>query len=307
MQFTHRHADGGFYKFEEPQSGKHPETGEWVEGVAYRGDDGGLRWTDNQRWADRFEELPPSRFQDQQTVEVKDEEGVIVASFTFHIEEASDVRHMLVRAAEHKGGKSDDHHWMKMVLLAQADMVSKGLHIREHDFPDLIGDVAAFHAKFGQEYTGKPRILPEDLHDFRVKFHEEETHEYRDEYPKLRGAVVEKDRRDILHSLETQLDSLCDAVWVVLGTADLQFGRRIFYAAWRRVVEANMAKVKVEVKDDGDRNCAETGRAAKYDIGKPAGWLPPDHSDLLGDNAIFDELFGPVPEAIEHVPTAQEV
>ena len=181
---------------------------------------------------------------------------------------------------------------MKTVLRAQADMVTKGLHVRDHDFPDLLGDVNAFHAKYGQEYTGKPRALPHDLFDFRVKFHDEETNEYRDEQINLLDAIQRKDRRDILNSLELQLDALCDAVWVLLGTADLQFGRKAFFEAWRRVVKANMAKVRVEVAEDGTRNSEETGRAPKYDIGKPPGWTAPDHRDLISDNAIFDEVFG---------------
>jgi predicted HAD superfamily Cof-like phosphohydrolase len=242
-----------------------------------------------------------------ETVEVLNLEDEVVVRYTFSVEEAGDVRQMLVSAAGVRGKTPDhDDHWMKMVLLAQADMVTKGLHIRDHDFPDLLGDVNAFHAKFGQEYTGKPRMLPADLHDFRVKFHDEETHEYRDEYPKLVDAVERKDRRDILNTLELQLDALCDAIWVVLGTADLQFGRKVFFEAWKRVVAANMAKVRVEVKDDGERNCAETGRAAKFDIGKPAGWVAPDHRDLVQDNAIFDELFGEPPEEAEFNGTAQK-
>jgi predicted HAD superfamily Cof-like phosphohydrolase len=230
-------------------------------------------------------------------VEVLDLEDEVIARFTFKVEEAGDVRHMLISAAEFSRGNPNDHyeHWMKTVLRAQADMVTKGLHVRDHDFPDLLGDVNAFHAKFGQEYLGKPRMLPDDLHDFRVRFHDEETHEYRDEYPRLTDAVERKDRRDILNALELQLDALCDAIWVVLGTADVQFGRRVFFEAWRRVVAANMAKVRVEVADDGTRNSAETGRAAKFDIGKPPGWTAPDHRDLVTDNAIFDEIFG-VPE-----------
>jgi predicted HAD superfamily Cof-like phosphohydrolase len=242
-----------------------------------------------------------------ETVEVLNLEDEVVVRYTFSVEEAGDVRQMLVSAAGVRGKTPDhDDYWMKMVLLAQADMVTKGLHIRDHDFPDLLGDVNAFHAKFGQEYTGKPRMLPADLHDFRVKFHDEETHEYRDEYPKLVDAVERKDRRDILNTLELQLDALCDAIWVVLGTADLQFGRKVFFEAWKRVVAANMAKVRVEVKDDGERNCAETGRAAKFDIGKPAGWVAPDHRDLVQDNAIFDELFGEPPEEAEFNGTAQK-
>lgn len=244
----------------------------------------------------------------EQSVDVLDLEDEVVARFSFRVEEVGDVRHMLITAANYKGNTRDhDHHWMKMVLLAQADMVSKGLHVRDHDFPDLLGDVNAFHAKFGQEYLGKPRMLPQDLHDFRTNFHDEETHEYRDEYPKLQDAVERKDRRDILNTLELQLDALCDSIWVVLGTADLQFGRHVFFEAWKRVVAANMAKVRVEVKDDGERNCAETGRAAKFDIGKPPGWTAPDHRDLVADNAIFDEVFGvPEPET-EFMGTNQEV
>lgn len=242
-----------------------------------------------------------------ETVEVLDLDEEVIARYTFTVEEAGDVRQMLVSASGVAGkAPHDSEHWMKMVLLAQADMVTKGLHVRDHDFPDLLGDVNAFHAKFGQEYLGKPRMLPADLHDFRTNFHDEETHEYRDEYPKLVDAVERKDRRDILNTLELQLDALCDSIWVVLGTADLQFGRKVFFEAWRRVVTANMAKVRVEIKDDGERNCADTGRAAKFDIGKPPGWTAPDHRELVADNAIFDEVFGvPEPEA-EFMGTNQE-
>lgn len=240
------------------------------------------------------------------TVEPTDDEGEVVAKFSFKVEEAGDVRYMLIRAADvAEKGRSRP---LAMVLRAQAEMVTEGLHVRDHDFPDLLGDVNAFHAKFGQEYTGKPRMLPQDLHDFRVKFHEEETTEYRDERIELEDAVRREDRRDILTSLEKQLDGLCDSVWVLLGTADLQFGRARFFEAWKRVVKANMAKVRVEVKEDGERNCAETGRQPKYDIGKPPGWQAPDHRDLLEDNAVFDELFGvaPTQPEPEYIPTAQE-
>lgn len=224
-------------------------------------------------------------------------EDELIVKFTYRVEEAGDVRQMLISAAGmNRYQTTEQFNWIKTVLLAQADMVAKGLHIRDHDFPDLFGDVNAFHAKFGQEYLGKPRMLPEDLHDFRVKFHDEETHEYRDEYPNLQDAVDRRDRRDILNALELQLDALCDSLWVIIGTADLQFGRHVFFEAWKRVVAANMAKVRVEVKDDGTRNSEETGRAPKYDIGKPPGWTAPDHRDLVKDNAIFDEVFGEAPE-----------
>jgi predicted HAD superfamily Cof-like phosphohydrolase len=242
----------------------------------------------------------------EQSIEVLDLDEEIIARFSFRVEEVGDVRHMLISAAEYDRGNQDHHtHWMKTVLRAQADMVSQGLHIRDHDFPDLLGDVNAFHSKYGQEHLGKVRMLPPDLHDFRVKFHDEETHEYRDEYPRLADAVVRKDRRDILNALELQLDALCDAIWVVLGTADLQFGRKVFFEAWKRVVAANMAKVRVHIDEDGNRNSAETGRAAKFDIGKPPGWTAPDHRDLVADNEIFDEVFGVAPPETGFMGTNQ--
>lgn len=286
MMPTHRHADGGVYEYVEPCSHKDDTTGEWVKGVAYRGEDGKLRSTSQARWDDRFQplELLPT---DEKCIELMDDEDRVIASFVYRVAEAGDIRHMLVTAGSNKL-KTEQQDWLRRVLVTQADMITQGLHIREHDFPDLIGDVAAFHAKFGQEYLGKPRQLPADLHDFRVKFHDEETHEYRDEYPKLCDAIARQDRRDIVNTLELQLDALADAVWVVLGTADLQFGRKIFFEAWRRVVKANMAKVLAT----DDPNAQDSGREVKYDIRKPAGWEAPDHRDLVMDNAIFDEIFG---------------
>lgn len=240
-------------------------------------------------------------------IEVLDLEDEVVCRFTMRVEEVGDVRHMLVSASEYPRGGSDHWmSWMKQVLRAQADMVGKGLHILDHDFPDLIGDVNTFHAKFGQEYVGKPRALPDDLFDFRCKFHDEETSEYRDEQLNLLDAIERKDRRDILNSLELQLDALVDAVWVLLGTADLQFGRKAFIEAWRRVVRANMAKVRKDATSEGDGSI-DSGRAPKYDIVKPAGWQAPDHRDLVADNEIFDVIFSDAPTAdsIEVIPTAQ--
>lgn len=240
----------------------------------------------------------------EQIVEIEDPEEEHVTSFRFLLEEVDDVRHMFISAANVAGRL--EMMQVKAVLIAQADMINRGLHVRDHDFPDMIGDVNAFHAKFGQEYTGKPRALPDDLFDFRVKFHDEETGEYRDEQLNLLDAIKRQDRRDIINSLELQLDALVDAVWVLLGTADLQFGRAAFIAAWRRVVAANIAKVRKDATADGDGS-VDSGRAPKYDIVKPAGWTAPDHRDLVSDNAIFDEIFAeaPPPNSVEIVPTVQ--
>jgi predicted HAD superfamily Cof-like phosphohydrolase len=276
--FTHRHADGGFYTHVGPQEGKHPETGKWVKGVCYKNATGEMYWTDEARWANRFEAIPPTRFETQSVDLLDPDTDRVIASYFFNTADVADVRLVLITAAAVGDKKKDPY--IGTVLRAQAESISQGLHMRDHDFEDLIGDVNAFHSKFNQvdpETYGIPRVLPADLFDFRVKFHDEETTEYRDEQPKLVDAVARNDHREIVNSLELQLDALADAVWVLLGTADLQFGRKIFYEAWRRVVKANMAKVLATE----DPNAKDSGRDVKFDIRKPEGWLPPDHRDLV--------------------------
>lgn len=294
---THTHKDGGLYMRIGPCSGK-AESGEWLKGVIYRGQDGEDRWTSEERWADRFDALDtPVDFEE---IKLFDGDGDEVAVFHFFTRDAGDVRHGLITAGPQPRNNMSvellDN--MKRILSAQAEMITKGLFIRDIDFPDLLGNVTQFHEKYGQSYYGKPRQLPRDLHDFRVGFHDEETTEYSDEYEALCDAITRQDRRDILNSLELQLDALVDAVWVILGTADLQFGRHAFFEAWRRVVTANMAKVKKEI--GVDQGTEDSGREEKFDVVKPAGWVAPDHRDLVQDNAIFDEVFGlPSPEGGE--------
>ena len=287
MNFTHLHADGGRYIYRALMEGKCPQTGNWLQGVRYTGEDGHDRWTDLERWNLRF---TPIVGEIVTTAEhfVLDDEDNVMAVIKFAVHEANDIRYMLI-SADSADKHSHVRFVIKKVLENMADAALAGLHVRDHDFPDMIGDVNAFHAKFGQEYLGKPRMLPQDLHDFRTLFHDEETHEYRDEYPKLVDAIERRDRRDIVNALEMQLDALVDAAFVILGTADLQFGRKTFIEAWRRVVKANMAKVRKEIAED---DAVDSGRAPKYDVVKPAGWTAPDHRDLVADNAIFDEVFG---------------
>ena len=43
---------------------------------------------------------------------------------------------------------------------------------------NMIEDVREFHERFGIDYDGKPRFLPEDLLRFRLKFLHEELVEY---------------------------------------------------------------------------------------------------------------------------------
>lgn len=305
MTPTHEHPDGGLYRlYAMDIRGKDPTTGEWVEGVLYQDiHTSRITWTSRSRWDERFTPVGDMSVSPEIVIldESESSEEEHVASFRFYTRDVSDLRHMILATNPQKNHRLSREFlsWVRRVFTAQAEMVSQGLHLRDHDFPDLIGDVNAFHAKFAQEYTGKPRVLPRDLHDFRVRFHREEDSEYGEEYEKLLDAIERKDRRDIITALEKQLDSLVDLVWVALGTADLQFGRKAFIEAWKRVVKANMAKVLAT----DDPNAEDSGREIKYDIRKPAGWLPPDHRDLVEDNAAFDELFGESeadPPVLEH-------
>jgi len=289
---THRHADGNFYRWIGPCPGKADD--EWTDGVIYLGEDGTHRWTTQARWDERFEALHEF---DAVTQDVPTNEQGDLITFSFHKSEANDIHYMLVKAAGF-GEKRTGDSYVGRIIRAMAEQVAQGLHIRYPDGdtpPDLIGDVNAFHMKFKQvnaEDYDKTKVLEPDLFDFRVKFHDEETSEYRDEQAKLLDAVQRRDIRDCINSLELQLDALCDAVWVLLGTADIQFGKKKFLAAWRRVVAANMAKVLATE----DENAVDSGRDVRYDVRKPAGWVAPDHRDLVQDFEL---------PALEYVPTAQ--
>lgn len=171
----------------------------------------------------------------------------------------------------------------KKVLQAQADMIKQGLHVRNlDDVPDMMGDIERFHQKFGLEYNGKPRILEPELFDFRKKFIEEEHTEWAEEQVGLVVALTsddgDPDHRRIALGLHQQLDALVDLTYVTLGAAYLQFGRRIFNEAWRRVQAANMKKVRCEREGDSKRG-------STFDVIKPEGWEAPDHHDLVKDHA----------------------
>lgn len=194
--------------------------------------------------------------------------------------ERSDILARLEEAASMCGDSEGEHH-AKTVLEAQVGMIRQGLHERNLDeVPDFMGDITRFHQLFGLEYSGKPRMLPPGLFDFRYKFMHEEIEEYREEQEKLADAVTRQDDRDILNALEKQLDGLVDEVYVVLGTAYLQFGPKIFNEAWRRVHAANMKKERAEADED-----ARSHRDTAFDVVKPEGWECPDHRDLVEDHA----------------------
>ena len=139
----------------------------------------------------------------------------------------------------------------------------------------MISDIRDFHDKFGIAYYGKPRSLPHDLRDFRIKFMEEELSEYRVADTWCCIAIQDRDDAEITHRLEQQIDALVDLIYVALGTAHLQ-GFDI-EEAWRRVHAANMNKIRTP-------SAEASTRGNKTDVIKPPGWIPPSHKDLVEDH-----------------------
>lgn len=139
----------------------------------------------------------------------------------------------------------------------------------------MIEDVEEFHKKFRLEYDGKPRHLPADLRRFRLRFLNEELHEYIEAGLNLDSAIKAGDDAEITHWLEQQLDALMDLCYVAIGTGYLQgFDMS---TAWIRIQRANMAKVRAE-------HASQSKRGSHYDVIKPDGWTPPDHKDLVEDH-----------------------
>jgi predicted HAD superfamily Cof-like phosphohydrolase len=142
---------------------------------------------------------------------------------------------------------------------------------------DLVRDLEEFHKKFGLEYNGPPRALPEELRKFRTQFLWEEWKEYRDASVALKTILGNNPANGaIVTMLELQLDSLVDLVYVAIGTAYMQGFD--FNEAWRRVHEKNMQKVRAERAD-------QSKRGTTFDVVKPAGWTPPSHRDLVENHA----------------------
>jgi predicted HAD superfamily Cof-like phosphohydrolase len=119
-------------------------------------------------------------------------------------------------------------------------------------------DVAAFYEKFG---IPKPPdgSIPWPLRDERAL----------ERLTLITEEVCELTRAVATHDLVEQADAMVDLVYVVLGMA-VELGIP-WQRCWDEVQRANMSKVQNVGK-----------RGIKWDVVKPAGWQPPDHSFLLG-------------------------
>lgn len=128
--------------------------------------------------------------------------------------------------------------------------------------PDIFQDVIDFHEKFGINYDGPPRELPVELATFRDAAEVEELME-------LRKAKDHKQNRDIV-------DAYVDYIYFVLGRFHLQGWD--FNKAWKKVHDANMRKERANTNNPSKRSQAY---GMKFDIVKPEGWVPPDHTDIV--------------------------
>lgn len=139
--------------------------------------------------------------------------------------------------------------------------------------------VDEFHQNFHLDYRGKPRVLPEDLADFRIKFMQEELNEYIAHATaaehELSQPSLAIDRANLTFHLAEMLDALVDLTYVALGTAHLHGFD--FREAFRRVHAANMLKIKAVRKE-------QSLRGSTHDVIKPPGWEPPSHTDLVEDH-----------------------
>lgn len=155
-----------------------------------------------------------------------------------------------------------------------------------------MSDIVDFHTKFKLTYDGPPRVLSTELFNFRSKFQQEEQDEYIVEQNNIDLLMLDpnwdlKNMGKIDQCLEKQLDALVDLVYVVLGTAYLQFGADVFNEAWDRVHGKNMQKVRA-------LRAGDSKRGSTYDVIKPAGWTPPCHLDLIQERHRVLELTHPM-------------
>lgn len=122
----------------------------------------------------------------------------------------------------------------------------------------LTQDIHHFHKKFGLDAPVVPQLLSPELFEFRMKFLQEELDEYKKAH----------EEGDLVNAF----DALIDLVYVAIGTSYLH--GLPFDDGWDRVQAANMAK---------ERGTAQTSkRGSSFDVVKPPGWTPPDHTDLVG-------------------------
>lgn len=139
------------------------------------------------------------------------------------------------------------------------------------DHTDYFNDVRLFHEKFGLSIhpSTAPRLLDQEVFNFRLRFLEEET--------------IEFIRNHTHGNLAEAGDALVDLVYVALGTAHMM--GLPFDLMWRLVQEKNMQKERANGHND-----PRSKRGSRLDVVKPAGWTPPDHRPII-EKALRDHAY----------------
>lgn len=145
-------------------------------------------------------------------------------------------------------------------------------------------DVGDFHEKFGLDNTTHhdigPRQVPDDVLEFRIKFMLEELQEFceavgfkigADPTGQLQLTKFRQSNPGVHHALA--FDALLDLAYVVFGTA--HFMGYPWQMGWKLVQRANMAKIRAKA------DASDSKRGHALDVVKPAGWTPPNITDLL--------------------------
>lgn len=122
-------------------------------------------------------------------------------------------------------------------------------------------DVLDFHTKYQVPLAEKLTLLSGDELEFRVKFLQEELDEFKKAHEE--------------GNLADAIDALIDLAYVTFGAAQFMgIKTEQWQEHWDIVQHANMQKIMVE-------NASESKRGYKFDIKKPAGWTPPDHTPII--------------------------
>tara|TARA_Y100000310_G_scaffold270200_1_gene283859 strand:+ start:604 stop:1065 length:462 start_codon:yes stop_codon:yes gene_type:complete len=124
-------------------------------------------------------------------------------------------------------------------------------------------DIIRMHLKFGMPFPNKPKVLGEEMLEFRAKFLMEE--------------VLEFVMASMMGDIGKATDALVDLVVVAKGTA-AKMGVP-WESCWDAVNIANMAKIRVD-KGEGRND---------FDLAKPPGWEHPDIERIVQENTYrFD-------------------
>lgn len=125
-------------------------------------------------------------------------------------------------------------------------------------------DVVDFHHKFGVPIGVQPHLLNQEDFDFRFKFLKEELEEI----------FTAQQRGD----LAGVADGLMDLNYVSLGTA--AWMGLPWNTMWPEVQDANMSKILAE---SAEQSKSSTGRGHRFDVVKPAGFVPARVEELLNE------------------------